>query len=54
MAVQLQLDEEQMIPFSATTNVGRDDLASAVVSLVAQPSWREAPDGHIDVRLPEE
>jgi hypothetical protein len=40
MAVQLQLDEEQMIPFSATTNVGRDDLASAVVSLVAQPSWR--------------
>ena len=40
MAVQLQLDEEQMIPFSATTNVGRDDLASAVVSLIAQPSWR--------------
>ncbi len=38
--LQLQLDEEQMIPFSATTNVGRDDLASAVVSLVAQPSWR--------------
>ena len=34
MAVQLQLDEEQMIPFSATTNVGRDDLAAAVVSLV--------------------
>jgi GTP-binding protein len=42
MALQLQLDEEQMIPFSATTNVGRDDLASAVVSLVAQPSWRDA------------
>jgi GTP-binding protein len=41
IALQLQLDEEQMIPFSATTNVGRDELASAVVSLVEQPSWRD-------------
>jgi GTP-binding protein len=41
LAIQLQLDEEQMIPFSATTNVGRDDLAAAVVSLVEQPSWRD-------------
>jgi GTP-binding protein len=41
LAEQLQLDEEQMIPFSATTNVGRDELASAVVALVEQPSWRE-------------
>lgn len=40
LSVQLQLDEEQMIPFSATTNVGRDDLAAAVVSLVEQPPWR--------------
>ena len=40
LAVQLQLDEEQMIPFSATTNAGRDDLAAAVVALVEQPSWR--------------
>jgi GTP-binding protein len=54
MAVQLQLDEEQMIPFSATTNVGRDDLASAVVSLVAQPSWREARDDHADARSAED
>jgi len=45
MSLQLQLDEEQMIPFSATTNVGRDELASAVVSLVAQPSWRETQWG---------
>jgi len=45
LAVQLQLDEEQMIPFSATTNVGRDDLAAAVVSLVEQPSWREEQPG---------
>ena len=40
-----QLDEEQMIPFSATTNVGRDDLAAAVVSLVDQPSWRDDATG---------
>jgi GTP-binding protein len=36
----LSLDEDQMIAFSAETNEGRDDLASAVVSLVSQPSWR--------------
>lgn len=45
LALQLQLDEEQMIPFSATTNVGRDDLAAAVVSLVDQPSWRDESAG---------
>jgi GTP-binding protein len=50
LAVQLQIDEEQMIPFSATTNVGRDDLAAAVVSLVEQPSWRDAPADHADAR----
>jgi GTP-binding protein len=37
---ELGLDEEQMIPFSATTNLGRDELAAAVVALVEQPSWR--------------
>ena len=52
LAVQLQLDEEQMIPFSATTNAGRDDLAAAVVALVEQPSWRHGsadtdPDMHL-------
>ena len=45
LALQLQVDEEQMIPFSATTNVGRDDLAAAVVSLVEQPSWRDDATG---------
>ena len=45
LALQLQLDEEQMIPFSATTNVGRDELAAAVVSLVEQPSWRDDATG---------
>ncbi|HET7563634.1 MAG TPA: ribosome biogenesis GTP-binding protein YihA/YsxC [Gemmatimonadaceae bacterium] len=37
---QLELDEEQVIPFSSVTREGRDDLARAIVSLVQQPSWR--------------
>jgi hypothetical protein len=37
---ELGLDEDQMIPFSATTNLGRDELAAALVALVEQPSWR--------------
>jgi len=46
IAVALRLEDEQMIPFSAETNQGRDDLAEAVVSLVRMPSWRTvaAPD----------
>ena len=41
----LLLDPEQIIPFSAVTGAGRDELAEAVASLVEQPSWREpAPD----------
>jgi GTP-binding protein len=43
IAVQLQLEDDQMIPFSATTNVGRDELAAALVSLVQAPSWRATP-----------
>jgi GTP-binding protein len=43
IAVALRLEDEQMIPFSAETNQGRDDLAEALVSLVEQPSWRAAP-----------
>jgi GTP-binding protein len=48
IAVALRLEDDQVIPFSAETNVGRDDLAAALVSLVEQPSWRAAaptPDG---------
>jgi GTP-binding protein len=40
LAAQQALDEGQMIPFSATTDLGRDELAEAVVALVEQPSWR--------------
>jgi GTP-binding protein len=37
---ELGLDEEQIIPFSAVTGEGRDELAEAIVSIVAAPSWR--------------
>ena len=42
IAVSLRLEEEQLIPFSAETNQGRDELASAVMSLIELPSWRAA------------
>jgi len=43
IAVALRLEDEQLIPFSAETNQGRDELAAALVALVEQPSWRAAP-----------
>jgi GTP-binding protein len=47
IARDLALDAEQVIPFSAVTGEGRNDLAEAVESLLAQPSWRAvgAPEG---------
>ena len=42
LAVELELDEDQMIPFSAVTGEGRDELAEALVSLLDQPDWRTA------------
>ena len=35
LAAALELDDDQVIPFSAQTNVGRDELAAAIVELVA-------------------
>ena len=43
IAVSLRLEDEQLIPFSAETNQGRDELASALMSLIELPSWRAAP-----------
>ena len=43
IAVALRLEDEQVIPFSAETNQGRDDLAAALMSLIDQPSWRVVP-----------
>jgi GTP-binding protein len=48
IAVALRLEEDQMIPFSAETNQGRDELAAALMSLVDQPSWRVAPAAATD------
>ena len=36
----LETSEDQVIPFSAVTGEGRDELAEAVVALVDQPAWR--------------
>ena len=44
IAVALRLEDDQMIPFSAETNLGRDDLAEALMSLIEQPSWRTTAD----------
>jgi GTP-binding protein len=40
LASGLGLDVDQTIPFSAHTGEGRDDLAAALVSLLALPDWR--------------
>jgi GTP-binding protein len=42
LAGQLGLDDDQMIPFSAVTGEGRNDLAEAIETLLNQPSWKEA------------
>jgi GTP-binding protein len=54
IAVALRLEDDQVIPFSAETNVGRDDLAAALVSLVEQPSWRAATPALDAPALPED
>jgi GTP-binding protein len=37
----LGLDVDQVVPFSAVTGVGRDELAEALVGLLAAPHWRD-------------
>ncbi|GJG85185.1 GTP-binding protein [Gemmatimonadetes bacterium T265] len=44
IAERVGLDTDQCLPFSAETGLGRDELAEAVVSLVAAPPWREVGD----------
>jgi len=44
IARDLALDSDQVIPFSAVTGEGRNDLAEAVESLLAQPSWKSDGD----------
>jgi GTP-binding protein len=40
LAAQLRLDPDQIVPFSSTTGAGRDELASALMDLLALPDWR--------------
>ncbi|MDQ6888149.1 MAG: ribosome biogenesis GTP-binding protein YihA/YsxC [Gemmatimonadota bacterium] len=40
IARELAVEDEQLLPFSAETGEGRDELASALVALLGQPSWR--------------
>lgn len=42
VADDLGIPAEQVVPFSATTGVGRDELAAAVAELIQAPSWRTA------------
>jgi GTP-binding protein len=35
----LELDAAQMVPVSARTGQGRDELAAAIVDLLSQPAW---------------
>jgi len=41
LARVLGIEDDQIIPFSATTGAGRDELAGSLMALLAQPSWRE-------------
>jgi GTP-binding protein len=40
LAAMLGLDDDQMIPFSAVSGEGRDELGEAMESLLLQPSFR--------------
>lgn len=40
LAEQVGLDPDQIVPFSARTGEGRDELASALVELLGMPDWR--------------
>jgi GTP-binding protein len=42
ISTTLGLDSDQVIPFSAATGEGRDELAEAIEALLEQPSWRAA------------
>jgi len=42
LANRVGLDPDQIVPFSATTGAGREDLAEALMELLATPDWRIA------------
>ncbi len=45
IARDLELDRDQLVGFSAVTGKGRDELATAIVSLLDQPAWSEGAEG---------
>lgn len=40
LAQRIGVEQEQIVPFSATTGRGRDELAVALMELLTQPDWR--------------
>jgi GTP-binding protein len=42
LSATLGLDADQVVPFSAVTGEGRNELAEAIDVLLTQPSWRAA------------
>jgi GTP-binding protein len=57
IVASLGLDEEQVIPFSSVTGLGRDELAEAVMSLVNTPGLPNSPPDpslSLRTRSPEE
>lgn len=42
-AGELGITAEQIVPFSAVTGEGRDELAEAMVELASAPVWRDEP-----------
>ncbi|HET9454280.1 MAG TPA: ribosome biogenesis GTP-binding protein YihA/YsxC [Gemmatimonadaceae bacterium] len=43
LSAAIGMDEDQIIPFSSVTGAGRDDLAAAIVSLVADDATNDGP-----------
>lgn len=43
LAAAVGVDADQIVPFSANTGQGRDELAAALVDLLAQPDWKRPP-----------
>jgi len=43
ISAALGLEESQVVPFSAVTGEGRNELAEGIEELLEQPSWRTEP-----------
>ncbi len=43
LAKDIGTESDQIVAFSATTGLGRDELAAALLSLLAEPDWKSSP-----------